>query len=258
MERQYMSSRDFRGSLEALLSKRLSPSSDDFDPALTAKEKLRLFRIPVSAAKLRPLTDHMDRQFASHLRVVSAPISKDIILKLKKNYSEALPKTMLLRTADLNGRSGEAKRAATKLGIMAALQSDDLRHFGERVTGRKLVPDPACQIICYEPGDYSGPHTDHHPEQREYRDGYVDLHIMMSSPSVASQLLVYEKRQGVLNAVEEIGRGMSIAVYQLPFWHYTTPMVSRPGLTNARRWLMLASYMIDQDAPARRRAPRSP
>lgn len=247
-----MTNRSFRGSFEALLNRKLL-AENGFDPGLTARENLSLFRIPVSPGRLGLLTDFMDRRLASHLRVLSAPISKDIIRKLKINYSEQLPKTMRIRTADLDAKSGKAKRVAASLGLIAALKSDQLRQFGERVTGKKLHPDPGCQVICYEPGDYSGPHTDHHPEQREYRDGYVDIHIMLSSPKVASQLLVYEKRQGILNAVEEIGRGMSIAIYQLPFWHYTTPMIARPGVDDARRWLLLASYMIDRKKARRRK-----
>jgi hypothetical protein len=253
MAQTAMSNRIFRNSLEALLSKKLSAGSDDFEPELTAKENLSLFRIPVSAGRLATLTDFMDRRLASHLRILSAPISKDIIRNLKQNYSEQLPKTMRIRTASLDAKSGKAKRVAASLGLIAALKSDELRRFGERVTGKKLQPDPGCQVICYEPGDYSGPHTDHHPEERELRDGYVDIHIMLSSPKVASQLLVYERRQGMLNEVAEIGKGMSIAVYQLPFWHYTTPMLARPGVEDARRWLLLASYFVDRKASRPRR-----
>jgi len=252
MAQAAMSNRSFRDSLQALLNKKLL-AENGFDPNLTAKENLSLFRIPVSTGKLATLTDFMDRRLASHLRLLSAPISRDIIRNLKQNYSEELPKTMRIRTADLDANSGKAKRVAASLGLIAALKSDDLRRFGERVTGKKLQPDPACQVICYEPGDYSGPHTDHHPEQRELRDGYIDIHIMLSSPKVASQLLVYERRQGVLNEVAEIGKGMSIAVYQLPFWHYTTPMLARPGFADARRWLLLASYTIDRAKPPPKR-----
>ena len=254
-----MSNRSFRGSLEALLSKTLS-AENGFDPELTRKENLSLFRIPVSPGKLGTLTDFMDRRLASHLRILRSPISKDIIRKLKKNYSEELPKTMRIRTANLDAKSGEAKRVAASLGLIAALKSDELRRFGERVTGKRLQPDPGCQVICYEPGDYSGPHTDHHPEERELCDGYVDIHIMLSSPKVASQLLVYERQQGMLNEVAEIGKGMSIAVYQLPFWHYTTPMLARPGVEDARRWLLLASYFVDRKTPRpkRRRARATP
>jgi hypothetical protein len=249
-----MSNRSFRGSLEALLSKKLL-AENGFDPELTRRENLSLFRVPVSPGKLRTLTDFMDRRLASHLRILRTPISKDIIRNLKKNYSEELPKTMRIRTADLDAKSGKAKRVAASLGLIAALKSDELRRFGERVTGKKLHPDPGCQVICYEPGDYSGPHTDHHPEERELRDGYVDIHIMLSSPKVASQLLVYERQQGMLNEVAEIGKGMSIAVYQLPFWHYTTPMLARPGVEDARRWLLLASYFVDRTAPRSARRP---
>jgi hypothetical protein len=243
-----MSNRSFHDSLQALLNKKLL-AKNGFDPALTQNENLSLFRIPVSPGKLGALTDFMDRRLASHLRVLRSPIPKDIIRKLKVNYSESLPKTMRIRTADLDAKSGKAKRVAASLGLIAALKSDELRHFGERVTGKKLQPDPGCQVICYEPGDYSGPHTDHHPEESELRDGYVDIHIMLSSPKVASQLLVYERQQGMLNEVAEIGKGMSIAVYQLPFWHYTTPMLARPGVEDARRWLLLASYFVDRKTP---------
>jgi hypothetical protein len=243
-----MSNRSFRGSLEALLNKTLL-AENSFDPGSTAQENLSLFKIPVSAAKLATLTDFMDRRLAAHLRMLRSPIPADIIRKLKINYSERLPKTMRVRTADLDSKSGEAKRVAASLGLISALKSDELRRFGERVTGKKLHPDPGCQVICSEPGDYSGPHTDHHPEEPELRDGYVDIHIMLSSPKVASQLLVYERQNGMLNEVAEIGRGMSIAVYQLPFWHYTTPMLARPGFEDARRWLLLASYFIDREKP---------
>jgi hypothetical protein len=242
-----MSNRSFHDSLQALLDKQLL-AKNGFDPGLTQNENLSLFRIPVSPGRLATLTDFMDRRLASHLRVLRSPIPKDIIRKLKVNYSESLPKTMRIRTADLDAKSGKAKRVAASLGLIAALKSDELRQFGERVTGKRLQPDPGCQVICYEPGDYSGPHTDHHPEEPELRDGYVDIHIMLSSPRVASQLLVYERQQGLLNEVAEIGKGMSIAVYQLPFWHYTTPMLARPGVENARRWLLLASYFIDRKA----------
>src|ERR1043165_7876402 len=50
------------------------------------------------------------------------------------------------------------------------------------------------QVICYEPGDYSGPHNDHHPEHAEIKNGFVDVHIMFSNDAVASQLLAYEER----------------------------------------------------------------
>jgi len=57
----------------------------------------------------------------------------------------------------------------------------------------------------------------------------------------------YEKRRGLLNAVEEVGSGLGLAVYQLPFWHYTTPLVVREGARSARRWVFLASYIVERD-----------
>jgi len=133
------------------------------------------------------------------------------------------------------------------LGITDLLKSEKLRRFGELLTGKCLRPDPGCQVICYEGGDFCGPHNDHHPEEKHLHDGFVDIHIMLSEPTVVSQLLVYEKRRGLLNAVEEVGSGLGLAVYQLPFWHYTTPLVVREGARSARRWVFLASYIVERD-----------
>jgi hypothetical protein len=33
-------------------------------------------------------------------------------------------------------------------------------------------------------------------------------------------------------------------VYRLPFWHYTTPLVGRPGKEDAaRRWVLLGTFL---------------
>jgi hypothetical protein len=119
------------------------------------------------------------------------------------------------------------------------------KKLGERVVSKPLETGPGCQIICYDPGDFIGPHTDHHPEQKYLRNGYVDIHIMLSEPTVLSQFIVYENNPGLLNEVENVGHGVRIAVYNLPFWHYATPLIARPGSRRARRWLFVASYVID-------------
>src|SRR3984957_19842392 len=129
------------------------------------------------------------------------------------------------------------------LGIIEMLTSEQLRRFGESITGRTLQPDPGVQIICYDAGDFSGPHNDHHPEDRHLRDGYVDIHIALSEPAVKSQWLVYEGSPGLLNAVAEVGHGCMVSVYQLPFWHYTTPLVPVRKGVGARRWVLMASYV---------------
>jgi hypothetical protein len=103
------------------------------------------------------------------------------------------------------------------------------------------------QVICYQTGDYSGPHNDHHPEDAGTRNGFVDLHVMFSNESVAQQLLVYEQR-GYFSSAHEVSGRPSIAIYKLPFWHYTTPLMARRGQeSRARRWLLLGSF--DYDPP---------
>jgi len=84
----------------------------------------------------------------------------------------------------------------------------------------------------------------------EVRNGFVDVHIMFSNDAVASQLLVYEEG-GFLSKSHEVTGRSGIAVYRLPFWHYTTPLIARRGREHeARRWLLLGSF--DFDPPPKR------
>ena len=147
MAQATMSNRGFRDSLQALLNKKLL-AENGFDPALTAKENLSLFRIPVSPGKLGTLTDFMDRRLASHLRILRSPISKDIIRKLKVNYSESLPKTMRIRTADLDAKSGKAKRVAASLGLIAALKSGQVGGYGTDVLDEELWLFKASEVAA--------------------------------------------------------------------------------------------------------------
>src|SRR5437660_1229172 len=89
--------------------------------------------------------------------------------------------------------------------------------------GRRLLAG-ARQVICYQAGDYSGPHNDHHPEDEGTCNGFVDLHIMFSNDAVAHQLLVYEERR-YLSGAHAVSGAPSMAIYRLPFWHYTTPLI---------------------------------
>ena len=101
------------------------------------------------------------------------------------------------------------------------------------------------QAILYGHGDYVGPHNDHHPEQAHLRHGYVDVHLSFVNEHVDSQSLVCQGADGHLNALYNVTRTGSIAVYRLPFWHYVTPLMGRPGHeSKARRWVLMASYTI--------------
>ena len=212
----------------------------------TRNEKFNLFRLGKPAKRVDGLIATLNRTLLPHLRPTYGPIPASAIRNQKENYADLLPKTVRFHTADLNAKSGEARSIEDSLGITSALSSDELRKFGERVTAKPLLPDPGRQVICYKTGDFSGPHNDHHPEDEDYRKGYVDIHIMLSASSVGPQLLVYEKSRGLLNHVEDVAKGLSVAVYQLPFWHYVTPLVARSKTPFPCRWLLLATYIIDR------------
>jgi hypothetical protein len=206
---------------------------------------LALLRLNLSRPRIAQLTAVLNRDIYPLTRRMTKPIPPEALTGMKRNYSEQLPKTMRVRTALISSNKGKSYIAAKQIGVIDLLRSDDLRRLAETATGHRLYPDPGVQIICYEAGDYSGPHNDHHPEEPHLRDGYIDVHIMLPEAGVKSQLLIYETGDGVLNRVEEVGSRAAIAIYKLPFWHYTTPLaVSDP---HGRRWLLLASFEIDRE-----------
>jgi hypothetical protein len=164
---------------------------------------------------------------------------------MKTNYSETLEKTMRVKSGDLNRRSSRLYERAHDVGLTEMLRSDSLHRFAELAAGVKLRRKCGRQVICYEAGDYVGPHNDHHPEDRSLRRGYIDVHLMFSNQYVKTQLLIYEQ-DGYLVNVFEMNVPSAMAIYRLPFWHYTTPLVAKSGMERlARRWLLLASFEFE-------------
>ena len=92
------------------------------------------------------------------------------------------------------------------------------------------------------PGDYAGPHNDHHPQNKDARGGYIDLHLSLCSPGVAHQWLVYS-RAGHFSEVVSVARAASLTAYRLPFWHYTTPLVAKRARPDAARWVLLGTFL---------------
>lgn len=197
----------------------------------------------VSPAWGRRCLEGLDDGFADCLARVDRPVPPSTISSMRKNYSEQLPKTMSVMSSILDRPRSKAWRAAHRLGVIEVLESPLLRRVAETVTGLSLDDRPGMQILRYGPGDYAGPHNDHHPECAGLRDGFVDVHLSVST-GMAHQWLVYE-RDGHFSQTVSLASSPMLSVYLLPFWHYTTPLVAKPRAgEEARRWVLLASYAI--------------
>lgn len=190
----------------------------------------------------------LDAAVYPRLRRMHTPIPREALAGMKKNYSDSLEKTVRVKTATINSRTSKALDGARECGLDVMMRSKSFRRVAQAVTRPNLREDWwARQVICYESGDYSGPHNDHHPERAEACNGFIDFHVMFSNAAVAHQLLVYEEGR-FLSKAREVTRQPSIAIYRLPFWHYTTPLLARAGREReARRWLLLGSF--DYDPP---------
>jgi len=192
------------------------------------------------AARLRTL---LDRTLPPTLERIDRPIPPDTIWKMREDYAETLPKATRASTVYFDRDDEAGVEAARRIGLDALLRSASFHAFAEALAGRPLAAKFGRQVLCYGPGDYAGPHNDHHPGNARARAGYIDLHVSLSTPAVAHQWLVYAKA-GHLSEIVPIHGAAMLTAYRLPFWHYTTPLVAKPGQqAKARRWVLLGTFL---------------
>lgn len=192
----------------------------------------------LDGARCKALLGLLENEIAPHLTEMNTPIPPESIFGMRRNYEELLPKTVRVSTVTMSSRSKGA-RAVEKSGVLKLLRSDTFGRFAEVLSGRRVRRGWGTQVLAHAVGDYSGPHNDHHPEDRVARDGYTDVHLTLCTPGVRRQSLVYEQR-GYFSQLTEVGRSGVLTAYRLPFWHYTTPLEGRPG---ARRWVLLGTFL---------------
>src|SRR5882724_2267326 len=200
----------------------------------------------------------LDRALYDLLEPLAQPIPPETIWEMTKDYGELLPKTARVKTVYLERRRERAYRRAEEIGLVAMLRSESFAAFAAALAGRALRRRWGIQALCYGPGDYAGPHNDHHPEEPDARQGYVDIHLTLAGPAVAQQFLVYAVA-GHFSRMETAARSGRITAYRLPLWHYTTPLVAKRGReAEARRWVLLGTFLYGEAKlpPAARTASR--
>jgi hypothetical protein len=185
----------------------------------------------------------LDRELYPHLRTINSPIPADSISAMDCNYSELLPKTLHVKTAFFQSKTSNSYAAGVRMGLLQMMRSQSMAAFAETVLALPIDRAVGCQVFCYRHGDYVGPHNDHFPENEALNDGYVDLHVMLTNSAVFHHWLVYEDRRHfsrILNVNVN-----AVALYRLPFWHFTTPLVGLSGREEeARRWVLLTTFAL--------------
>jgi|FEC22Drversion2_1045045.scaffolds.fasta_scaffold00393_12 hypothetical protein len=192
-------------------------------------------------AKAERLRRALEQSLADKLELMERPIPPETISEMREDYGELLPKTSRARTIYFESRREPGMKAAERIGLVRLMRSASFRAFAEALAGRPLESDWGLQVLRYGPGDYAGPHNDHHPENEDARSGYIDLHVSLCSPGVAHQWLVYS-RAGHFSEIVSVARRSSLTAYRLPFWHYTTPLVAKRG-QQAGRWVLLGTFL---------------
>lgn len=192
-------------------------------------------------AKAERLRRALERSLEDKLEPIEQPIPPESISEMREDYSELLPKTSRARTIYFESRREAGVKEAERIGLVRLMRSASFRAFAEALAGQPLESDWGLQVLRYGPGDYAGPHNDHHPENENARSGYIDVHVSLCSPGIAHQWLVYG-RAGHFSEIVSLARPSSLTAYRLPFWHYTTPLVARRG-RDAARWVMLGTFL---------------
>lgn len=194
-------------------------------------------------AKAERLRRTLENALVDDLEPIERPIPPESIWEMRSDYGELLPKTARARTIYFESRREPGVRRAERIGLARLLRSASFRAFAEALAGRKLASRRGLQVLRYGPGDYAGPHNDHHPENAAARSGYIDVHISLCAPGVAHQWLVYS-RAGHFSEIVSVARPATVTAYRLPFWHYTTPLVARRGRdAEASRWVLLGTFL---------------
>ena len=193
------------------------------------------------AARVRRV---LDEALTPALEPLAQPVPPESIWEMRRDYGELLPKTSRARTIFFDSRREPGVKAAERIGLVRMMRSPSFRAFAEALAGRKLKSGWGLQVLRYGPGDYAGPHNDHHPENAAARAGYIDLHLSLCAPSVAHQWLVYS-RAGHFSEIVSVAAPATVTAYRLPFWHYTTPLVGTP---KAARWVVLGTFLFHRTA----------
>lgn len=181
----------------------------------------------------------LEAELPDTLEPIEKPIPPDTIFDMKQDYGELLPKSSRARTIYFESRREPGYKAAERIGLVKMMRSPSFRAFAEALAGRKLASGWGMQVLRYGPGDYAGPHNDHHPENDKAKGGYIDLHLSLCGPGVDHQWLVYS-RAGHFSEIVSVAGPATVTAYRLPFWHYTTPLVGTP---KAGRWVLLGTFL---------------
>jgi hypothetical protein len=193
-------------------------------------------------ARAERLRRVLEDALVDKLELMERPIPPETISAMREDYGERLPKTSRAHTIYFESRREPGFRAAERIGLVRLMRSASFKAFAEALAGRALAAGWGLQVLRYMRGDYAGPHNDHHPENKDARGGYVDLHLSLCSQGVAHQWLVYS-RAGHFSEIVSVAKPATVTAYRLPFWHYTTPLVAKRGRADAARWVLLGTFL---------------
>jgi len=188
------------------------------------------------AARVRRV---LEEALTPTLEPLAQPIPPESIWEMRRDYGELLPKTSRAQTVFFDSRREPGVKAAERIGLVRLMRSASFLAFAEALAGQRLRSGWGLQVLRYGPGDYAGPHNDHHPENPRARAGYIDLHLSLCTPGVRHQWLVYSGA-GHFSEIVPLAGPVTITAYRLPFWHYTTPLVGAP---KAARWVLLGTFL---------------
>jgi hypothetical protein len=109
-------------------------------------EHVRWFPHIVKPSMAKKAIVLLEQNFAPCMRLYNTPIPKELIPRLRRNFSETLPKTFHNRSVTLNSRGTVAVTIARKIGLLQMLGSKSLHRFAEEYSGCSLDSNKGYQV----------------------------------------------------------------------------------------------------------------
>src|SRR6185436_774049 len=98
----------------------------------------------------------LDETLYPLMRRMDRPIPREAVVDMTENYSEALTKTVRVRTATFNSRRSKVLDAAREIGLEQMMMSASFQRAAQAVTRAPLGSAAGGrQVICYQAGDRS-------------------------------------------------------------------------------------------------------
>jgi hypothetical protein len=224
---------------------RLLADRRGLDTAVQRRRRVAALIDPFESAPARRLTALLDSVVFPCMDRIERDLPASALPSDASRDDPAFERSLSASTGSLTDSRSPVQPIAEQTGLVELIRSPTVRQVAQRLSGYALGRELSVGVFCYSGGDHLGPHADRRAVgSRPIDPGVVGLNLCFPNDGVASQTLVWEQ-DGTLDQAVALDGRPAVFMLRLPFWHYVTPLLAKPGRErDARRWVLTASYEI--------------